>query len=281
MTNSAASVWEAEIGAWARKLKAGGRRPQTIGLRTAHISMLGRWAQDRGPWDLGTGDLEAWTASKDWASSTRRSVRSSLRSFYTWGLTVRRIGWNPASDLASIKTMKPVPHPCDLDVLKAAVAAAPAREVLMIRLSAECGLRRGEVAQVHPRRDVQPDLLRSSLLVHGKGGKQRLIPLPEMLGAELARFARDEPGYLFPGRIEGHLSPAWVGRVVSRWLAEGWTMHSLRHFFATQTFWQTRNLLAVQQQLGHASPATTQDYIAPRLTDQQELVDYAAALLSA
>lgn len=276
------TLWDAEIAAWATKLRAGGRRPATIGLRTAHIRMLGAWAAPAGPWDLGTPDLEAWTGSKTWAPETRRSVRSSLRSFYTWGTTLHGLEVNPATALDPIRASEPMPRPCDETVLRAAVQAAPPREVLMMRLAAEVGLRRGEIAQVHTR-DVEPLLFGYGLVVHGKGGKARRVGLPVegTLGPHLAKLARNEPGYLFPGKIDGHLSAAWVGRVVSRWLDGPWTMHTLRHYFATVTFDESKDLLSVQRQLGHASPATTQRYIATSLDGLQALADIAARRLSA
>lgn len=279
MTTSAASSWEAEIDAWTTKLRAGGRRPQTIALRRGHIRRLGVWAAPRGPWELSTDDLLAWTGSKDWKPTTRRSVRSSLRGFYTWGLTSRRISENPSTELPAIRAPRPRPRPCDMKMFKAAIKAAPARDVWMLRLAAECGMRRGEVAQVHPRRDVIVDLLNYSLIVHGKGGKTRVIALTEHLGAALATEARKNDGYLFPGRIDGHLSASWVGRVVSSWLDDGWTMHTLRHMFATSVYRKTRDLLAVQAHLGHESPATTQIYVEVERSAQQQLVDSMAELL--
>lgn len=130
----------------------------------------------------------------------------------------------------------------------------------MIRLAAEAGLRRGEVAVVHSR-DLLKDLAGKSLLVHGKGDKDRVVPLCESLGRELAVRMRKQPGWLFPGNIGGHISPAWVGKRVGRLLPEGITMHSLRHYFATGTYRRSRDLLAVQQLLGHTSPAITQLYV--------------------
>src|SRR5690606_22561104 len=77
----------------------------------------------------------------------------------------------------------------------AALLAAPPRETLMLRLAAEMGLRRGEVAQVHTD-DVLDDLIGWSLVVHGKGGRDRVVPMP----GTLARAIQDRPrGYLFPG----------------------------------------------------------------------------------
>jgi integrase len=246
------------------------------------MRMLQEWARPRGPWELTTEDLLEWTASKDWSSETRRSVRSSLRGFYTWGLTTSRIGpENPSSGLPAVKPRPPMPRPCDDDVLALALHQAPAREKLMLWLASDCGMRRGEVARVHPRHDVFPDLLRYSMIVHGKGDKPRVIALPEMLGTMLARHGREDGGFLFPGQIDGHLSPSWVGRIVSRRLAEGWTMHTLRHYFATWAYAKEHDLLAVQQQLGHSSPAITQSYIAVPPTAKQRIVDHVAGRLSA
>ena len=56
-------------------------------------------------------------------------------------------------------------------------------------------------------------------------------------------------------------SARWVGKVVLRWLAQGYTLHSLRHWFATTTYHEDNDLLAVQEALGHASPDTTRRYI--------------------
>lgn len=51
-------------------------------------------------------------------------------------------------------------------------------EKLMVRLGAECGLRRGEIARVHSD-DVVADSAGHSLIVRGKGDKQRIVPLPD------------------------------------------------------------------------------------------------------
>jgi len=56
------------------------------------------------------------------------------------------------------------------------------------------------------------------------------------------------------------LTPTQVGRLVSKWLPEGYSTHSLRHRFASQVHSQSKNLRAVQTLLGHASLATTQIY---------------------
>ena len=83
-------------------------------------------------------------------------------------------------------------------------------------------------------------------------------------------------GWLFPAwPAGGHLSPERVGKLVAAALPAGWTMHKLRHRFATRVYRGSRNLRAVQVLLGHASIATTERYTA---VDDDEI---RAAMMSA
>jgi integrase len=130
-------------------------------------------------------------------------------------------------------------------------------------------MRRGEVTLICPEHDLVRDASATSagvtsdsgwsLIVHGKGSRNRVLPLPD----DLAAIIRAVPhGYLFPGPTGGHLTPHWVGTLVSRALADGTTMHQLRHLCATEIHDQTHDLRLVQTLLGHASLATTQRYVA-------------------
>lgn len=142
----------------------------------------------------------------------------------------------------------------------------------MLRLSAEAGLRRGEVAQVHTR-DLVEDLDGWSLRVHGKGGRERVVPLPAALAVELRRLPA---GWAFPGDCGGHLSPRWVGTVVARLLPAGYTMHTLRHRFATRAHDVDGDLCVVQELLGHANINTTRAYVAVDRRKLRRTVESAA-----
>ena len=151
-----------------------------------------------------------------------------------------------------------------------ALARGDRRARVALRLAAELGLRRGEVAQVHSR-DLQPDAAGNwVLLVRGKGAKDRTIPLSH----DIAMMLRSLPvGYAFPGHQNGHLSAAWLGRTISALLPESVTMHSLRHRFATLAYNVDRDVFTVQQLLGHASPATTQRYVLVNEHDKRRLIE--------
>lgn len=85
-----------------------------------------------------------------------------------------------------------------------------------------------------------------------------LTPLYAKFGKQLLAHP---PGPIFPGRVNGMISPAYVSKLLSAVLPEGVTGHKLRHRFATRAYRNSNhNLRAVQQLLGHASIATTQVY---------------------
>jgi integrase len=104
------------------------------------------------------------------------------------------------------------------------------------------------------------------LRIIGKGGKVRVVPLT----TELASALTGAHGYVFPGKVGGHISPGRVGEILKAHLGEHWTGHTLRHRFATRAYAHTANMLAVRDLLGHSSVATTQRYTA---IDDQALWD--------
>lgn len=267
------SPWTGQINAWLVAMRATGRPETTLRTRSEHLRWLSVWAGDRDPWSLTTDDLLTWMGGKAWARETRRGVRSSLRSFYRWGVATERTTRNPAEGLPSIPPSQPRPRPTPEHAYRHAIMGAGTRERLMLRLAAECGLRRAEVAQVHSR-DLVEDLGGWSLVVHGKGSRERVVPLPVSVGVELRTLPR---GYAFPGDDHGHLSPRWVGTLISRLLPEGYTMHSLRHRFATRAYAVDRDVFTVQELLGHASPATTRVYVQLPDDSKRRLVEAIAS----
>lgn len=252
--------WAPEIDRWIVALRAGGRPATTLALRRYHLTRLGR-ALGGSPWDVDGDALVEWVGGHEaWSAETRRSWRSSLRSFYGWAVESGRCSSSPAAALPGVKPSEPNPHPTPSSAWRGALAAADSRSRLMVRLAGEVGMRRGEVAQVHSR-DVVDDLLGWSLIVHGKGGKTRVLPLPDDLAREVLAACRAGGGHAFPGRIDGHLSAQRVGRIVSNLLPDGVAMHSMRHRFATLAHEHEHDLLVVQQLLGHASVETTRRYV--------------------
>lgn len=257
--------WVGAIAGWCEGMAAAGRSRQTVGLRRAHIAQLAR-AVGGSPASVEAAEVVGWLARQSWARETRRAWRGSLRGFFEH---VGRL--DVVRAVPRVSAAEPVPRPAPDDVLAAGRRAADDRTTVILRLAAEAGLRRAEIAQVHAR-DMARDLAGWSVLVHGKGGRGRWVPLGDDLGS-IVRL-RCGGGWLLPGRIDGHLSPARVGELATAVLPAGWTLHTLRHRFATRAHAASGDLIAVSRLLGHASVATTQRYVA---TDTARLRQVAAA----
>jgi integrase len=265
-------AWTAAIEDYARSLRVAGRSPATIKLRRDQLGLLATYA-GRGPFELVAADLVEWLGSRAWSTERRRSIRTTLRGFYGWAVRLGSLSHNPAAGLPAIRAARPNPRPTpDLIYRRARLEADP-RARMMLRLAAEVGLRRAEVAGIHSR-DLEQDLGGWSLVVHGKGGRVRLLPLPASLARELVELPT---GYAFPGRQGGHLSAERVGRICRDLLGPGQTMHGLRHRFATLAYQTDRDVFTLQALLGHASPETTRRYVQLPSSAMRRTVEAVAA----
>lgn len=252
-------LWAADIESWLMWLRAAGRPGSTVNLRRSQMARLARNFPATGPWALGAEELVMWLGGHGWDADTIRSHRAALRGFYSWGQTTGRSALNPAAALPSVKAKPGRPRPAPEDSIRVAKLAADDRDALMIQLGSEAGLRACEIARVHTD-DIFQDFTGWSLDVLGKGNKRRLVPLSPRLALALRVLPA---GYIFPGRIDGHLSAAYVSKRLSWALGKGLTGHMLRHRFASIAYAAGGcDIRAVQDLMGHASPETTARYTA-------------------
>lgn len=274
---SSLSAWSAHIAAWNRHLSSAGRPKTTRELRTYHVK---KFARDHAGTQLRLITAEQvtdWFAGHDWAPQTRRGYRASLKQFFDWAIATRRRKDNPTLNLPAVKLPRTRPRPAPEDVVRAGMfGQVDTRVPLMVWILASTGLRRAELAALHAD-NLEFGIDGPQLRVTGKGGHQRIIPISD----DLAEILAQRKGCIFPGQIDGHLSPHYVGKLVSRALGPGWTAHTLRHRFASQTYRVDHDLRAVQELLGHASVATTQIYTAVPSDSLRRAVGGAAVPVSA
>lgn len=265
--------WDALIADYLAAQAAAGAPPTTLRTRRYHLAHLARGIEQP-PTEV-TGELlVSWAAKQTWKRETRRGRRTTLRAFWRWAVDSGRLTCNAAAALPPVPPSPPAPRPLPNSALEAAIARADERVRLILRLAVEAGLRRGEIAQVHAN-DLVDDLDGLSLVVHGKGGKLRLVPLTPSLAAAVRERCRG--GYAFPGRVDGHLSAERVGRLAANALPAAWTLHAGRHRFATLAHRVCGDLLIVQDLLGHASPVTTRAYVGPDHRRARDVVAQLAA----
>lgn len=262
--------------AFARDQRISGLSENTIKQRRW---LLGHVEDEIGPLpNLEADTLLDWYGEQVWVPNTRRAYRGCLRAFYAFAQREGLRLDNPAVKLPRVKVPRAMPRPTPEIVLAEALARCEDPDVaLMLRLAAGLGLRRGELAVIHSD-DVVEDLLGASLIVHGKGGKERIVPLT----GELASLLRARPpGWVFPSpspRCEGRpVTPGHVGKLVAKALPGAWTCHTLRHRCASFAYQESRDLRRVQELLGHASPVTTQIYTKVPDEELRRLVEVTAA----
>lgn len=157
------------------------------------------------------------------------------------------------------------------------------RDRALVELLYGAGLRVGELVALDVR-DV--DSHRGEVRVWGKGGKERIVPLPsgakEALAAWLAR--RQRPGVLaeplFVSRRGRRLGERDVRRLLLARARDGGVAdhvcpHRLRHSYATHLLEMGADLREIQELLGHASLSTTQKYTAVSVERLLEVYDRA------
>ena len=254
---SAPVPWRRSIEGWTDTLKAAGLSAQTIKSRRYKMVHLAALLMPSGPEDVTTEQIVQVFARQQWKPETRKAYRNTISSFFRWLHKSGRRSDDPSLDVPRVKKPHAHPRPCPDRYIAAAMEMATTSERLMIRLGAERGLRRGEIARVHSD-DVVADNAGRSLIVRGKGDKQRIVPLPD----DLAGIIMDARGYLFPGRFGGHVEESYIGDHISRLLPDGYAAHTLRHRFATTAYAATHDLFVVAELLGHESVETTEHYVA-------------------
>jgi integrase/recombinase XerD len=236
--------------------------------------------------DAARADIEAYLIHCDaqgLAKSTRARRLSAIRQFYRFAFDEGLRGDNPAIQIRGPGRDRRLPKTLSEAEVDALLDAARgtrdrARNTCLMELMYATGMRVSELVEL-PVAAARGDP--RMLLVRGKGGKERMVPLSPPARAALAEWlpvraaaqdravaggARPSP-YLFPsGGKTGHLTRHRLYALIKELaLAAGiWpgkvTPHTLRHAFATHLLANGADLRAIQTLLGHADVSTTEIY---------------------
>ncbi|HVJ50936.1 MAG TPA: tyrosine recombinase XerC [Aliidongia sp.] len=235
-------------------------------------------------------------AAEDLAKTSQARGLSVLRGFFRF---LERRGHLKSTALALLRGPRlPRSVPKPLSVGDAAEAldtidlvqqpeAEPwiaARDTAILTLLYGCGLRLSEALDLTAAQAPRAGM--STLLVTGKGNKQRVVPLlPAVIEAvedyrAACPYVLGPAEPLFRGTRGGPLNPRLVQRLMEQLrirlgLADTATPHALRHSFATHLLAGGGDLRAIQELLGHASLSTTQRYTEIDATKLMEIYDRA------
>ncbi|MEM1278104.1 MAG: site-specific tyrosine recombinase XerD [Pseudomonadota bacterium] len=216
------------------------------------------------------------------AASTRARRLSAIRQFFLFSYTDKLRPDNPAARLRGPGKDRRLPGTIsEAEVTRLLDTAQDGKDLRMhclMELLYATGLRVSELVSL-PANAVRGDP--RMILIKGKGGRERMVPLTETARGILAdwlktRDMRDEDAvkagskpspWLFPSRGKsGHLTRVafWMAlktlAVRSGVSPEGLSPHTLRHAFATHLLAHGADLRVIQQLLGHADISTTEIY---------------------
>ncbi len=240
--------------------------------------------------DATMSDIETYIVHLDdhgLSRSTRARRLSAIKQFYRFCVDE---GWrsdNPAIQISGPSRKKSLPKTLSVEqveqLLSLAVTSASTREDALrqnclMQILYATGMRVSElmslpisVARGHPQ----------FLLIKGKGGKERMVPLSPPAQSALDewlcfRDAQDDAikseggqasPFLFPSRGKlGHLTRHWFYQKIKEWAIlagirpELVTPHTIRHAFATHLLANGADLRVIQTLLGHADVSTTEIY---------------------
>lgn len=230
---------------------------------------------------LGTaGRAELEQLGGEWQMLARATVArksAALRRFFAFLADEGLRSDDPAGALprpGSARSLPKVLSGEDVTQMFAAIAARIARVpadpndlrlLALVELLYGSGLRATELVSL-PRNAVSPD--RPYLILRGKGGKERLVPISDRARAAVAEWREhvaSDRAWLFPSG-KGHLSRVRLYQLIKALAAEAGippdrvSPHVLRHAFATHLLEGGADLRALQAMLGHADIATTEIY---------------------
>jgi integrase/recombinase XerD len=270
-----------------------GLSPHSMDAYAHDLGVFQSWCREIGltPSQLDAATLTAYLetlADRGLAVSSQRRHLASLRGLARELVDEKIIERDPAPALKLRPHPRKLPRtlsPGDVENLINAIDAHDARGLrdrAMLEMAYGCGLRVSELVAVQLH---QVNLAAGAVVVFGKGGKERMVPMGgaaiRALKAYLER--RDEilnppgdatrAGKKVPRRVSAVFITR-LGRAMTRQgffkALKGWAAadprlawvspHTLRHCFATHLLEGGADLRAVQEMLGHSDISTTQIY---------------------
>lgn len=237
--------------------------------------------------DLTGEQLAAWRArllDRDCAPATNSQALAAVRSFLRFA---RAVGAHRLPDEVIRETLRTPPSTtlrpyqvlADWEITALLGACESDRDRALIAVLLGAGLRAAELVGLDVDDIGEDQDGEVALLVHGKGRKDRVVPLRRDVARIVRRYlassgrALGDIGPLFLSgdraqrRDDGRLSTRAIGYLLADLLDHAGvdgkriSPHSCRHTYAIRALRGGASTVTVQKLLGHSSPATTQRYL--------------------
>lgn len=216
-------------------------------------------------------DIQNYLSNLDDKASSVARKASALRGFYKFLMLEKIITTNPTKNIELPKRTRPLPkllstEEIDLLISSAGDIKTSVRLRAMIELLYASGLRVSELCEM-----PMTGILGDHLLIHGKGAKERMVPMHNGAIHALQKWLElrgdDDSKYVFPGSGKtGHITRDGFFKILKKCAVlsgidpKRVSPHVLRHSFASHLLSHGANLRAIQTMLGHEDISTTQIY---------------------
>lgn len=210
---------------------------------------------------------EAFQTWKNLSLSSRNRKAATLKSFYSWAFSENLTDRNLSLQVPSPKVPKKLPHFISVDEALSVLHAlnqstGHSHHRVLFLLLYGGGLRVSEACQL---RWKQVEFQQRYLRIQGKGGKERLVILPQGTLSALKKWKAEQIGheeYIFG---DSALNPRTAYSMIRQCgelagLLKPLHPHALRHSFATHLLSSGANLRTLQELLGHESLRATEKY---------------------
>lgn len=212
--------------------------------------------------------VERWLLDMDVAPSTQRHRLSVVRGFCRWSIQHGLLSKDPTVGIKGARQPRLVARrglpPRDVTLV---LRHCPdGRAVLMVSWMAGEGLRCCEVSALQLG-DI--DFEGRNVLIHGKGGHERLLPISDETWECLGRYLDEYPATAGPlirsyrherQGLSSHYISMYIGGIMRTAKVKG-SAHALRHSFAGHILKRGAHVRDVQRALGHQSLKTTERYL--------------------
>lgn len=199
-----------------------------------------------------------------------------LRSFYNYLETENKIIKNPTDKIELPKLRKNIPTVLSSQNIEKLMdidlkSAKNYRDKAMLELMYASGLRISELLNIKMN-DI--DLINATVIVNGKGSKERIIPIGEYAIYYVNLYLKEARSKLLHNKVNDYLFLNNRGEQISRQaffktikelakikgINTNFSPHTLRHSFATHMLENGADLRSIQTLLGHSNISTTQIY---------------------
>jgi integrase/recombinase XerD len=245
------------------------------------LQSFGAWLRGRSPLKISIQELGDYLGSLSDQNQSRATIArkaATLRCFYSFLQLEGVMTENPAEQLVLARpddTIPAVLSPRQVDLLldsPSRFTATGSRDRALLELLYATGCRASEVSSL---KIDDLHLEEQFCTCHGKGNKERVVPLGSRAHAAISQWTLDhrsqfvsrptDQNYVIVSTRGNKLSRMRIWEIVrehatSAGLADDISPHTLRHSFATHLVAGGVDLRHVQEMLGHASIATTQRY---------------------